>query len=348
MATFFRVSRTITTPLRLPLLNLPEDSITGGTLSVDPTTGQGQLTLITNNALVGVAGTETLGVQFVNASHALIIQFDGTATSSGSIDLQTLPSTLSGGFAFTLTGEDPSFNTTVSGGVFTISGTSLSNGIFDVNDAGDVTTDTTFTGTLTALDSFGRGTITGTGLAITLNYYVIGPEAIRIIDVDTTDTAVGSAFGQGAAAGNFDNSSITGQSVFSLQANADGFPYSAAGQFTAGSGAVTPAVRAQGVPLQNSVTGVGDDDEAGNVIGADAMPISGLYSISGNGYGTLSIGTGSGTTLGDISFLGIYMVDPNINITDPNNDQRIRRSACGRPRFVSCRHGSVDSTNRTY
>ena len=66
-----------------------QDSITGGSLSVDATTGQGTLTLITNNTNVGVSGTETLGVQYVNSSHALIIEFDANETSSGSLDLQT-------------------------------------------------------------------------------------------------------------------------------------------------------------------------------------------------------------------------------------------------------------------
>jgi hypothetical protein len=48
------------------------DTITGGNLTVSSTTGQGTLTLITNNSKLGVAGTETFGVQFVNTSHALI------------------------------------------------------------------------------------------------------------------------------------------------------------------------------------------------------------------------------------------------------------------------------------
>src|SRR5581483_11954343 len=74
------------------------DTITGGTMSVNATTGQGTLTLVTNNSALGIAGVETLGVQFVNTTHAQIIQFDGTATSSGSLDTQT-QGTLTGGFS---------------------------------------------------------------------------------------------------------------------------------------------------------------------------------------------------------------------------------------------------------
>jgi len=283
------------------------DAITGGTLRVNSTTGQGTLILNTNNTLLGVNGTETLGVQFVNANHALIIQFDSSATSSGSMDLQTLPSTPSGGFAFTLSGLDNRNSLdapVVAGGVFTISGTSLSNGLVDINDNGTVTTGTAFTGTLSAPDNFGRGTITGTGIAGTINYYIVGPEAIRIIDVDTTDSGVGSAFGQGSTT--FTDASL-GRSVFTLLDSPwDGY-YAAAGMFTTFPG--------------GAFQGVADDDEFGSVV--SASPISGTYSISPtiggvtyNGYGSFNIASGS---LESITKLGIYMTDPTLNLNDPNN-----------------------------
>jgi len=174
-----------------------------GALVVDPATGQGTLTLTTNNPNVGEGGYETLAVQFVNLNHALIVQFDGSATSSGSMDLQTLSSALNdGNYAFTLTGEDPGYASLVLGGVFSISsgGTAVS-GTFDLDDFGATgstpTLGTPFTGTITGPDAFGRGTITSADLpANALNYYVVGPEAIRIIDVDPSDSGVGSAFGQ--------------------------------------------------------------------------------------------------------------------------------------------------------
>jgi len=275
------------------------DTITGGTLTVDATTGQGTLTLITNNTAVGVSGTETLGVQFANTKHALIIQFDGAATSSGSMDLQTLPSTLTGGYAFTLAGVDPSYNPIVTGGVFSISGTTLQNGLVDADDLGTVTLGTAFSGTISAPDSFGRGTITNTGIAVTLNYYIVGPEAIRIIDVDTTDSVVGSAFGQGAGA--FGNASL-GSSVFGVESNSlVAFAYAAAGMFTT-------------VPGSLTFQGVADDIEEGVPFSGTA--ISGSYSIASNGYGSLTITPGD---LGDVSALGIYMTDPNLNLNDPNN-----------------------------
>jgi hypothetical protein len=273
------------------------DAITDGTLTVDPTTGQGTLTLVTANISVGASGTETLGVQFANTKHALIAQFDGTATSSGSMDFQTLSVAPGGGFSFAVSGVDSSYLPLVAGGVFNINGTNMQNGLVDVDDAGTVSLAVPFTGTISAPDSFGRGTITNTGIALTLIYYLVGPKAIRLIDMDTGDAFVGSAFSQGAGA--FSNASL-GSSVFGVEASSFGFVYAAAGQFTT-------------VPGSGTFQGVADDAEEGVIFGG---PMGGTYSIASNGYGGMTIAPGD---LGDISVLGIYMTDPNLNLNDPNN-----------------------------
>lgn len=282
------------------------DAITGGALTwVNMATGQATLTLRTSNTALGVNGVETIGVQFVNPNHALIVHFDGTATSSGSMDLQTLPSTLAGGYAFTLTQIDPRFNKSiVGGGVFSIVGTTLQNGLVDTDNWGSVTKGATFSGTVSPPDSFGRGTITGTGIASAINYYIVGSEAIRIIDVDTTSSGIGSAFGQGASAGAFDSNSL-GTSVFGVGGN----PFAwnaAAGMFTT-------------TPSSGTFQGVADnsyyDQEAGSVIHY-AATIGGVYSIASNGYGSLTITPGD---LGNIGSFGIYLTDPNLNLIDPNN-----------------------------
>lgn len=279
-----------------------------GALTVDPATGQGTLTLTTNNTSLGPAsnpGVETLAVQFVNTNHALIAQFDGSATSSGSMDLQTLSSTLNdGNYAFTLSGTDSSLASIVFGGAFSISngGTVLA-GTFDVDDAGATTTPTlgiALSGTITTPDAFGRGTISSAALGISLNYYVVGPEAIRIIDVDTSDSAIGSIFGQGA--GTFGNASL-GNSVFSVASNSSGKLYAAAGMFATNSDSGT-------------FTGIADDDEYDNDTIVPAAPISGNYNIAANGYGSLTITPGD---LGDVSVLGLYLTDPLLNLNDPNN-----------------------------
>jgi hypothetical protein len=284
------------------------DQIMSGTLTVDSTTEQGTLTLVSSNTAVGVLGTQTLGVQFVNTNHALIVEFDGFATSSGSMDYQTIPATLSGSFAFALSGVQAGFqdgrrtitNSAVSGGVFTTDGVNVTNGVMDIDNGGTLTPQTLFTGTMTGPDTLGRGTLTFSNMTDSFNYYVVGPEAIRIIDVDTSDSAVGSAFGQGASAGGFSNNSLV-QAVFGVQSNALGFNYAAAGMFTTNSTAST-------------FSGVADTDEEGVVETASA--ISGTYFVTTVGYGNLTITNGGAE---DVSVLGIYMTDPLLNLSDPNN-----------------------------
>ena len=99
-----------------------------------------------------------------------------------------------------LSGGGNNGHTKFFGGVFTVSGSTASNGMYDVNDDGSISTGRTFTGATLSqpADTFGRGTLTGTGIANTIAYYIVGPEAIRLIDMDSNNTLVGSAFGQGA------------------------------------------------------------------------------------------------------------------------------------------------------
>jgi hypothetical protein len=287
------------------------DSITGRLLSVDTSTGQGTLSLVTGNVSLGVSGTETLAVQFVNTKHALIAQFDGSATSSGSLDYQTLASTIAdGNYAFTLSGVR-GVNPITVGGVFAISngGTAL-NGKYDVDDQGNTPTTilgTTFSGSVSTADAFGRGTIKDTGLATTFAYYIVGPEAMRIINVDPSssgvqsDSAIGSAFGQGT--GTFSKASL-GSSVFGIQSNSQfvNSPYAAAGQFK--------------VPVSGSISGVADDNEIQTPPVHSLAGISGTYSIASSGYGSMTLSPGG---LGNISILGIYMTDPSLNLNDPNS-----------------------------
>ena len=295
---------------------------------MDGTTGQGTLTLITGNTSVGVSGTETLGVQYVNSSHALIIEFDANETSSGSLDLQTgIATSPSGGYAFSLNGVlvgSDFLDSVVAGGVFTINGGSLTSGVYDLNDEGNPFTGIGFTGTVVGPDVSGRGTITATSAVnapfpVTIVYYVVGPEAIRLIDMDPSDTAIGSAFGQGSSTNGFGNGSLPA-SVFNLQSNVNDQFFAVTGQLTAtaATAAAKPGVHADGSSIISSnFSGAADDNEDGAIFGGStAIAISGTYSIEPSGYGSLTIAAGE---LGDVSVLGVYMVDPNINILDPNN-----------------------------
>lgn len=293
------------------------DFITGGSLVFTNTAGQATLTLITNNPALGTSanpGMEVFALAFVNDSHALITQFDGSATSSGSYDLQSATTApVSTSFAFATSGVDFNGAPIAEAGVFALDASSNLTGTVDINDAGAVTLGTAFpaanaTAALGVADSLGRGNITGSiDGATALNYYVVGPEVLRLVDVDAAsfDTSVGSAYGQGVAGTTpaFSAASI-GTSVFSVAGN-DVDQFAAAGRFT------TDSVSA--------FSGVGDENES---ISIGSVPVlaggfGGTYAVNASGYGNFTFGAADG--LGSMLVLGVYAVDPALNILDPNN-----------------------------
>jgi hypothetical protein len=297
----------------------PTDTITatGSSMTVNPTTGTGTLVLnvSASNPNVGVAGIETFAVQFLNASHALITQFDGSATSSGSFDLQTATSSAGGNFAFTLSGIDIAGFPFAYGGVFSNTSGTI-HGTYDENDSGKVLVENTLTATDNGVgaDVYGRGSITGFtdpnygNAPISLVYYIVGPEVLRIIDVDADDTMAGSAYGQGSAT-SFD-STVLSTDVFGIVDNTEDEYFAAAGQLVAANTAVGM--------FSATFTGEGDDDENGTVM-ATGTPggVAGNYSFSTTvlGYGSMTGITG----LGSIHTLGLYATDPKLNLLDPNN-----------------------------
>jgi hypothetical protein len=291
---------------------------TGSSMTVNPTTSVGTLVLdvSASNPYVGVKGIETFAVQFINASHALITQFDGSATSSGSFDLQTATSGAGGNFAFTLSGLDTTNASTVAyGGVFSNTSGAI-HGTYDENDFGKVLVGNTLTATDNGVgaDVFGRGSISGFtdpndgDAPISLVYYIVGPEVLRIIDVDLLDALVGSAYGQGSAT-TFD-STVLSRDVFGILDNTEDAIFAAAGQLVAAGTAVGT--------FSATFTGEGDDDEGGTVM-ATGTPggVAGNYSFSPTvlGYGSMTDVTG----LGSIHKLGLYATDPKLNLLDPNN-----------------------------
>jgi hypothetical protein len=296
------------------------DTIMSGSLAMQ-TNGQGTLTLVTNNSKLGVNGTETFAVAFSNANHALISQFDGSATSSGSLDLQTSTALPSGAFSFVAAGSGVNTEPVVEGGVFSVDGSGNITGMGDLNDGGDVTRGTPILAgaMLSAPDSFGRGTVTtDTVIFGTVNYYTVSPKVFRIVETELGATAVGTAYSQGATP-NFTNAAI-GTSAFSLGEGLDF--YAAAGQFTTDAAAAVRnqpgSISREAVPT-NNFSGVGDlNDLSGSLL--PAAHITGTYTLAANGYGTMTFNAiGSSPGFGDVVTLGLYAVDPTINILDPNS-----------------------------
>jgi hypothetical protein len=325
-----------------------------GTYTLDAT-GHGNISLSLNNTTCCGTLQQTHGITATSNSHLVIAeedQFNGlTIASIGSMDLQTAGPTfsgsqVSGGYSFTLSGYSHAAGENASwGGIFSADGTATSaapgnitGGVFDENAGNDgggpgynseVTTASAgllFTGSYTAPDSSGRGTITlssspdtpgpcggaGQNPCTEYVYYIVTPEVLQITSMTNVGNAgnTGTAFGQGSfsTAANDVNAAVSGGFIFTDfgfgDNNNGGDSAAAAGQFTAdGSGGVSAGImdfntEAGGAPTATHVT--------------TGISLTGsTYSFSGSPRGTFTTPSGQ--------IFNVYLTDPNLNLLDPNN-----------------------------
>jgi len=245
--------------------------------------GRGTMTITTTDSSLGVSGVQTLAFAVVSSQHALVIEFDSTATSSGSLDLQTSSSfslgSISGGYSFTFSGVDltklPASVALDFGGVMTADGFGNFKSVAeDVNDGGTVTANTP-TGTYIAPDSSGRGTAT-LGSSSTFVYYVVNSGTLKFIETDHNGLTAGSAFAQGTTP--FSNASLSGSFAFTVAGKSAVGSLVAGGLFTSnGSGSIT--------------SGTMDVNNSGTV--TNGTP-SGTYTVASNGRGTLTVSPATG------------------------------------------------------
>ena len=261
------------------------DTFTGTyTVGVD---GRGTITLNTGDSKIGVNGVETFTIALTSGAHGLIAQFDTSATSSGTLDLQNSLAShtaLSQGYAFVSSGVDVNDprGALGFGGVFNVdsAGTISGNGsVADVNDNGFVTNAATLSGTVANPDPFGKVVVNLTlnsSNFLTLVGFIVDPVHVKLIENDTTfGTTSGTAYAQGNATGTFtSNSAFQGTFVYGTQGygtqNGDTLlPTVYGGLFTAdGSGDIA--------------NGYTDENEFGNVIDDT---LTGNYAVDSSGTG---------------------------------------------------------------
>ena len=285
------------------------DAVTG-TYSIGPD-GRGSVTLNVNNTALPHNGVETFSIAVTSASHALMTQFDGTATSSGSLDLQAAsavdPAAISGAFAFTAQGVDVTYRVpTCYGGVLTMSASlgTVSAGTYFLNDGG-TTNSGALSGSVTAPDSFGRGTI-DFAMGLSVAYYAVQGQVLRLVGRNAPYLVTGgSMYGQGAAgaSGTFSKASLSGDYVLFEAGGTSLGSLALAGQFSAdGAG--------------NLTAGVADTNDGGTATFASIASQS-AYTIAGDGTGTLVL-PASVDAGGNIGSLAIFAVDSALNLLDPN------------------------------
>jgi hypothetical protein len=268
--------------------------ITGGTVDLNtqtlpsPTTATltGTYSVLSDGRTLANV-TTSAGLNFsldfvlLSNSTGLVIRYDSAGTASGRIDLQNSSdfsnTALAGAFAFNLSGVDVNEAPDTTAGAFTFNSTgTISTGVQDMNDDGNLTANAAISGGTVASPTSGRGTITlntSTGL-LDFAYYVIDANHIRIVSTDPAPVFSGDAFRQPSS---FATSTTfaAGSFAFTVAGDADGSPFAEGGILTAdGNG---------------NITGGSEDLNVAGALTENISVSSGSYTIASTGRGTLSL-----------------------------------------------------------
>jgi len=255
-------------------------------------------------------GPQTLQMVVTSSSHALIIEFDGNATSSGTLDLQDTTafsgSAISGNYSMAVNGLDitnlsvgNAFSAAL-GGIMTADGVGgFTNVTLDINDGGTVSSETTVFGASSAPDSFGRVVISDPNFQFV--YYIVNAKALRVLEADSFFLSAGSAYTQGT--GSLTVANLAGTSVLTE-----------AGTTTSGSGSLGLAGELTVDNNGNGTAGFMDVNEGGSV--SNGSIAGSTFSGFSAARGMLTLG---GSVASTVANFQVYLVDPGVNILDPNS-----------------------------
>lgn len=270
-------------------------TVTGGVVDVNTASGvftnqsvSGTYTIRSNGqalaTLTTPAGNFNLAFAVVSSQRALVMRFDTSATASGSLDRQDATAfsnaTLNGNFAFNISGVDAGGFAMQSAGALAADGAgTVTSGVEDVNDNGVVSTNLALSGGYTLNTANGRGTVSLTTTAGTLNFvfHIVDANRLKVLETDTVPVLAGDAFRQ---TGPFSNASVSGPLVFTTGGQRGNFAYALGGVLTADGGG-------------NITAGLQDLNNGGTV--TQGISTTGTYSIAANGRGTMTL-NGSGTS----------------------------------------------------
>ncbi len=182
--------------------------------------------------LVTTVGSFNVDFVMTSSSHGLISRFDTLGTGSGTIDVQTSVTSLTGSYAFSLAGTDSAVNPLGTVGAFTVNGNSIG-GTEDFNDDGTSNNHTglALSGQLAvgASGAPSTATLTTSFGSLGFDVWVIDSTHLKFIETDTDETGdllAGDAFTQVT-------SFTAGQLVFVLSGmDSSAAPVSAGGYAT--------------------------------------------------------------------------------------------------------------------
>jgi hypothetical protein len=264
----------------------------GGTYSVGAD-GRGTATVTDSQ------GTSTFHFVVLASGQAQIVEFDASENGNGTVIPQDTSAfnlgSLAGNWSFFLSGTGASGEPVADGGVFSLdSAGNVTQGVEDINDGGTITSDASFTGSVTGASSNGRGTVSFSGSTgtSTFAYYVVSANEVAVVETDSAPGFSGTAYKQQNSS--FTDSSLSGSYNFLLGGVDINGVVADVGQISAnGNGNIT--------------NGVVDENDAGTA--ALNIALTGSYSVAANGRGSASVTSANGT-----SNYAFYLVSPKLLI----------------------------------
>ncbi len=288
-------SRDLINPTGSPISTNAKDS----NLLITLTICYGQ-TCTSNDTGVGVNGVETLSGSLVSATKGLIIEFDSSAASNGTLDLQTTTAAPSGGYAFAMNGVNSGDFGLSFGGVINVDGSGTISGagsVFDINNSGVVTQNQTFAAsTVTTPDTSGRFALTlvpssSSIPSFNLVGYTVDSTHIRLVEgLDHLGGITGgTALVQGGNTGQLGSTFASGNSYVVGMVGADKYG----------------VLQVAGVLTATSATALG-----GTISYNDLTQFGAANSITGGAYTVASTGrvAMTGVTDGTLTFnINLYL-----------------------------------------
>jgi hypothetical protein len=234
----------------------------------------------------------------VSEKKLIFVSLDYNEAFLGIAEQQTLPSfssgSLTGDYVFASTGYS-TLGLVDSAGQLTADGISaISSGVSDNNDNGTVT-ENVFNG-MYSVSSNGRGELTITADSDTSNFafYMVSPDSAFFVGTDSTSVVSGEVFGQDG--GPFSAASLAGSYGFGLAGLVlvppDSYDIHVSGQFLA-----------DGVV---NLVGTNDINDFTSPAPEPDEPLTGPYTVSPNGRGTMTVTTGGVT-----SNQRFYLISPS-------------------------------------
>lgn len=233
-------------------------------------------TILTNGLYTAPLSPPETGTVTVTA----VSQADTTKSSSATVTIVFSNATISGQYAFFLSGVDTSGDFFVAGSFYADGNGNLSNGIEDLNHFTGMFSNLPFTGSyLIEPDGRGSATITSSRGTSNFRFVVLSSDIAMLIEFDTFAIGVGWIEKQDSTA--FSNSALSGDFAFSLSGlGFSGGTGSSAGRFTMnGMGGIS--------------AGVEDSNDFGSI--STNTPFIGTYNVGLNGRGTATLTDASAT-----------------------------------------------------